>query len=193
MDLLRSLHAAYRATGADLPFGNPLAAHGVAMEGYYWRVTDVAAGRVLAALIGVNRGPGGHWATLGLAAHPGGHLALAAHEGAHASTERLQVRAGDAFRADDRELHVDLGPDARLDLVIDDPLPWPRRSFGGSSIFHVVPGLNQYWHPWLLGGRASGRAVVGGEAWELSLIHISEPTRLGMISYAVFCLKKKKK
>src|SRR5659263_214750 len=30
------------------------------------------------------------------------------------------------------------------------------------------------------------------EYWELSLIHISEPTRLGMISYAVFCLKKKK-
>src|SRR5450756_829639 len=27
--------------------------------------------------------------------------------------------------------------------------------------------------------------------WDLSLIHISEPTRLGMISYAVFCLKKK--
>ena len=27
----------------------------------------------------------------------------------------------------------------------------------------------------------------------LSLIHISEPTRLGMISYAVFCLKKKRK
>src|SRR5450756_2813840 len=31
------------------------------------------------------------------------------------------------------------------------------------------------------------------EAFGLSLIHISEPTRLGMISYAVFCLKKKKK
>src|SRR5450759_3482512 len=28
--------------------------------------------------------------------------------------------------------------------------------------------------------------------YPLSLIHISEPTRLGMISYAVFCLKKKK-
>src|SRR5450759_432920 len=26
----------------------------------------------------------------------------------------------------------------------------------------------------------------------LSLIHISEPTRLGMMSYAAFCLKKKK-
>src|SRR5450759_1570954 len=35
----------------------------------------------------------------------------------------------------------------------------------------------------------------GGRPAELplSLIHISEPTRLGMISYAVFCLKKKKK
>ena len=31
------------------------------------------------------------------------------------------------------------------------------------------------------------------ENLSLSLIHISEPTRLGMISYAVFCLKKKKK
>src|SRR5450759_486543 len=30
------------------------------------------------------------------------------------------------------------------------------------------------------------------EGRDLSLIHISEPTRLGMISYAVFCLKKKK-
>src|SRR5450759_5854505 len=28
--------------------------------------------------------------------------------------------------------------------------------------------------------------------YNLSLIHISEPTRLGMTSYAVFCLQKKK-
>src|SRR5450759_3481543 len=38
-----------------------------------------------------------------------------------------------------------------------------------------------------------GRGVHGGSqdpwrAYKLSLIHISEPTRLGMISYAVFCL-----
>ena len=33
-------------------------------------------------------------------------------------------------------------------------------------------------------------AACGGDD-ALSLIHISEPTRLGMISYAVFCLKKK--
>src|SRR5450756_1347072 len=32
---------------------------------------------------------------------------------------------------------------------------------------------------------------LGSGVRALSLIHISEPTRLGMISYAVFCLKKK--
>src|SRR5450756_2665868 len=31
--------------------------------------------------------------------------------------------------------------------------------------------------------------LAAGAAVALSLIHISEPTRLGMISYAVFCLK----
>ena len=39
-------------------------------------------------------------------------------------------------------------------------------------------------------------AVVGGTSGRLavlSLIHISEPTRPLYISYAVFCLKKKKK
>ncbi len=43
-------------------------------------------------------------------------------------------------------------------------------------------------------GRERG-ACVGGEDTRvvLSLIHISEPTRLALISYAVFCLKKKKK
>src|SRR5680860_1630524 len=58
--------------------------------------------------------------------------------------------------------------------------------------------------PWQCVGRGSpARFVVcsrlgcrGGEAGEtashLSLIHISEPTRRTPISYAVFCLKKKK-
>src|SRR5660397_107801 len=53
-----------------------------------------------------------------------------------------------------------------------------------------------------LGGRLSDiGAAVERHVWphgygvveELSLIHISEPTRLRRISYAVFCLKKKKK
>src|SRR5450759_5434859 len=36
------------------------------------------------------------------------------------------------------------------------------------------------------------KGILGLPCYKLSLIHISEPTRLGMISYAVFCLKKKK-
>src|SRR5450756_996701 len=51
-----------------------------------------------------------------------------------------------------------------------------RRS-GGRSMEQVVEKLRPY--------------VLGWKAYFLSLIHISEPTRLGMISYAVFCLKKK--
>src|SRR5660398_288292 len=35
--------------------------------------------------------------------------------------------------------------------------------------------------------------VLASAGMYLSLIHISEPTRLRRISYAVFCLKKKKK
>src|SRR5665647_1643754 len=38
-----------------------------------------------------------------------------------------------------------------------------------------------------------GRVVVEAYGEVLSLIHISEPTRRTPISYAVFCLKKKKK
>src|SRR5664279_6570485 len=41
----------------------------------------------------------------------------------------------------------------------------------------------------LLGGFSG----LGGGPFYLSLIHISEPTRRTPISYAVFCLKKKKK
>src|SRR5678816_3418006 len=46
------------------------------------------------------------------------------------------------------------------------------------------------------GGEAGGHgrgASTAQEFQNLSLIHISEPTRLLSISYAVFCLKKKKK
>src|SRR5450756_2828568 len=45
-------------------------------------------------------------------------------------------------------------------------------------------------HPSLFHFAASD-AIIWAQVQPLSLIHISEPTRLGMISYAVFCLKKK--
>ena len=82
-----------------------------------------------------------------------------------------------------RRPHGIQGPCAswpRPDAVRRRDPPYCRRLWPGyhhKSQYHVCslyrPGCGQY-HK------------------DLSLIHISEPTRLGMISYAVFCLKKKK-
>eukprot|EP00658_Telonema_sp_P-2_P056410 TRINITY_DN44864_c0_g1_i1.p1 TRINITY_DN44864_c0_g1~~TRINITY_DN44864_c0_g1_i1.p1 ORF type:complete len:139 (-),score=29.77 TRINITY_DN44864_c0_g1_i1:16-432(-) len=46
----------------------------------------------------------------------------------------------------------------------------------------------------MLGSSSVISGICGNVTWKqyLSLIHISEPTRLLSISYAVFCLKKKK-
>src|SRR5450759_5471145 len=55
-----------------------------------------------------------------------------------------------------------------------------------NSVMTVMSTDRKLWNQTMLS--------ITGEAasCSLSLIHISEPTRLGMISYAVFCLKKKK-
>lgn len=169
----------YRGTGADLPFGSPTRAHrGVAMEGYFWRITDPESGRVLIALCGANLGPRGPWATVGLAAWPAGFVHTDALVGSWTDPHGLGVRAGvsdensSSFEGNDRFLRVNLGPDARLDLEFDALDPWPRRRLGGSSVFQVIPNLNQYWHPWLLSGRASGIATVGSETWHFEGAHV---------------------
>src|SRR4051812_4403803 len=115
---LRTVRQAYRASGADRPFGDPLPAHGVAMEGYFWRFTDRESGRVLIALNGVNRAQDGTWATLGVAAHPSGFLRTVVHPVGSAATDGLGAYAGDAFAGTASDLHVDLGADARIDVRI---------------------------------------------------------------------------
>src|SRR5690606_26922112 len=136
-------------------------------EGYFWRFTDPASGRAVLALNGVNRGPTGHWATLGVAAHPNRFLRTVAHPEGHASTDGLGAFAGTAFAATPVRLRVGLGPDARVDAEVPGPGTWRRRVVGGSRVFQAVPALNQYWHPWLLGGTARGTAVVGEDSWDL--------------------------
>lgn len=159
----------YRSTGADAPFGDPTRAHhGVAMEGYFWRITDPATGHVIIALCGANHGPQGSWATIGLAGWPQGFVRTDALAGSWTDPSRLGVRGGTqagpsspVFEADRYQLRVHLAEDAQLDLRFNDLRPWPHRFLGGSSVFQLVPNLNQYWHPWLLGGRASGTATLG--------------------------------
>src|SRR5450756_202693 len=60
-----------------------------------------------------------------------------------------------------------------------------ERMFMGYPPVNFVVRIGHCSQPSLRGALATKQS--------LSLIHISEPTRLGMISYAVFCLKKKKK
>src|SRR5689334_22645292 len=136
------------------------------MEGYFWRFSDAASGRVLIALNGVNRAADGHWATLGVAAHPTGHLVTVEHPEGAADPDDLGASAGSAFVGTRDRLTVDL-PGTRIDVEVRDAVPWPRSGLGGSSVFQSVPALNQYWHPWLLGGRAYGEAQVGDQTWTL--------------------------
>src|SRR5450756_1537574 len=87
--------------------------------------------------------------------------------------------------------HQDLAGDQRLGLA---GLRLGRRRHATGSSQRRPPLqrrrlLRGYESPrqWNGGCWPDGR---GGGALVLSLIHISEPTRLGMISYAVFCLTK---
>jgi tocopherol cyclase len=163
-DLLDRL---YRRTGATLPLGDPRPSHGAEMEGYFWRATDLVSRRVLVVLCGVNRHPAGDWATVAVAAEPGGFVRSAVLPGAYAATDRFWVTAGDgAFTADDRGVALDLGADARVELAIQRPVGWPR-ALGGGGVFSAVPFLGQYWHPHLLGGGASGSARLGEVAWTI--------------------------
>jgi Tocopherol cyclase len=162
--------ARFRALGADLPYADLRRAHGVAMEGYFWRFSDARSGRVVIALCGVNRDAAGSWATVALGGHPGGFQREADLTPAAGDPDRLGVQAGGEhaeFRADERSVRVALGPGALLEAELHDPVVWSGSMLGGSGPAHLLPGLGQYWHPHVLGARVSGRAVLGGQ--EISL------------------------
>ena len=159
---------AYRRLGADPPWGDPRRYHGVAMEGYFWRFTDAAAGRVAIVMCGINRSRDGErWAFVGLAAHPGGFFRWAAVQDARADAAGYGIRAGGAFSAGADHVRLDLGPDCRVEAELAAPVVWPRRAFGGLGGAHAIPGLSQYWHPHVFAAGVRGRVVAGAEAFAL--------------------------
>jgi hypothetical protein len=159
---------AYRRMGADPPFGDPRGYHGVGMEGYYWRLTGAADGRVVVVLLAVSRDAAGRpWGMVGYATHPGGFVRAATVQEAWADPRGLGVRLGDVLEAGEDRLRVDLGPDARLDVRFGERVGWPRRAFGGIGPAQLVPGLSQYWHPHLLGARVTGSGRAGDISFDL--------------------------
>ena len=158
---------AYRRTGADPPFGDPRGYHGVGMEGHFWRMTQPATGAVVVAIVAISRDAGGEqWAMASLAAHPQGAVRSQTLGEAWAAPRGLALTAGGAVAADERSLRIAFD-DARLEVAFADPLPWPRRGFGALGPAHAIPGLSQYWHPWLLRARVSGSARIGGAEIDL--------------------------
>src|SRR4051794_28167911 len=118
--MLLVMLSAYRRTGADLPFGDPRRPHGVAMEGWFWRITAPSSGVVVIALAALNRDAGGRtWGTVGLGAHPGGfqRAEVVQDVGAGAEADGTALRIGTALEATPGGLRVDLGDHARLEVA----------------------------------------------------------------------------
>ena len=115
----------------------------------------------------MNRHQDGDWATVAVALHPGGVVRSAALDGAVAESSTFSVHAGTGpgarLAASIDRLQIDLD-DIHLDLHFADPFTWPK-AFGGGGVFSSIPFLNQYWHPYRLGGKASGTVELGGNTW----------------------------
>src|SRR3954470_12053306 len=147
------MFAAYRATGADPPFGDPRGYHRGGVEGDFWRITQAATGTVVVVLLAINRDAAGRtWGMLALATHPGGFVRSRSVDRAEADPGWLGVRLRDdagapVLEATADRLRVDLGPDARVDVAFSERTAWPARfAFGGIGPAQAVPGLSQYWH-----------------------------------------------
>ena len=115
------------------------------------RAARARARRPLRGLLLAHRAPGARrwswsrsaadcdgWGMATLAAHPGG-FARTAVEPARRSPTRTRSASRSAARcaATRSGVHVDLGPDARLDVALDDVVRWPRRALGALGAAHA--------------------------------------------------------
>ncbi|MBO8191484.1 hypothetical protein ITI46_07235 [Streptomyces oryzae] len=167
--------AAWRRTGADLPWGDPLPSHRSLMEGYLWRFTDPVRHRVLEVACGVSHQHGRAWGTVVVAASPLSLVRSTTLDDAWAGTDRFAIEAAPALSfVRDRtgasgvrdRLRVSLD-DAELEVAL---FPGTRRRtlLPGAGVFSLLPGLNHYWHPYLFEARAEGAARLGDEHWDLA-------------------------
>lgn len=130
----------WRRTGAELPFGDLGADRRTSFEGWYWRLTDPAGGRVAVGLCGGMR----TWELGGVALHPGGVVAQSVHAVSHDAS-------GVRF------------PGAHLQVELRAARRWPRGLTGALGPANLLPWLPQYWQPLVLHAKAHGEVVAGGQ------------------------------
>jgi hypothetical protein len=162
VDAARRALDGYRRAGADPPFRDPARAHGSSLEGYYWRIVDAQAGRVVVCLCGVCRGASGDWAVVACAAHPGGLVRHASVAPAQARRDGFGARAADVLCGSVDELTLRLGGDTWVDVRLRPRAVWPRRALGALGPAQLIPGLSQYWHPVVLAADVEGEACLDG-------------------------------
>ena len=155
--------AAYRASGADLPFGHPRRAHGTR-----WRATTGAsptrrAGRCsspcAASAATARAAAGGRWPS---------PITRRGRSPPRRPTRRGPTPRASAPRpapccAATRGACTSTSAPRRAWTPSCTTSPPGRTAPGAASeLGHVVPGLSQYWLPWCLGARVTGRARIGG-------------------------------
>ena len=148
---MRAMLAAYRATGADPPFGDPRGYHGVGMEGHFWRITQPRTGAVVIVIVAICRDAHGRrWAMVLTGRPPRRGSALGHAARGLGGARGLALRARRCVRRRRASLRVDLGPDARLEVELRGASGVAATRVDELGPAQAVPGLSQYWHPWLL-------------------------------------------
>lgn len=120
------------------------------MEGYYWRF--VHDGGVAVALCGVTSRTGGAaTGRVAVALDPADVTVVDAGPVA-ADARTLGLDIPGVLTASASRLHVRFASRRSLEISTAGPPGWSRR-LGGLGLAGAVPGLGQYWHPYLLGAR----------------------------------------
>src|SRR5688500_15506078 len=137
----------WRATGADLPFGDPGPFHGAPLEGWFWRLADPRRDLAVTGVCGVLRRS---CAEVVIAVHPRRDVCEVRTPW---PPGRAYAATGAVLRAEVEELAVeaaiDPGPPLRGSL-------WP--ALGPA---HLLPRFPQYWAPLLAGTVREGELTIG--------------------------------
>lgn len=122
------------------------------MEGYYWRFVHPEG--VVVALCGVTRdGDGPAAARIAVATGPG-EAAVVDAGPVTADPHTLGLDVPGILHASPSRLHVRLPGTRSLLIASAGPPTWSRR-LGGLGLGGALPGVGQYWHPYVLGASAS--------------------------------------